>query len=143
MLCFNLFLGNFKIVWVFYFQYKLVSRIFSMFFFFLIKLQNSFFYLIYERIYVCLNVFVLFSNRVLVYFICNVFVCLVECNAFDCKIVMQYLIGRYLIFCIYVMVSQRRNVSDFDFYCKSVERFFLFRLNCCRSELIEKKSILI
>lgn len=140
MSCFNLSSGNFKIAWALYFQHKSVSRISSMFFFSLIKLQNSFSYLIYERIHVCPNVLALSSNRVLVHFICNVFVCLVECNAFDCKIVMQCLIGRYLIPCTHVMVSQRRNVSDLDLHCKSAERFLSLRPNCCRPELIEKKS---
>lgn len=130
MSCFNLSSGNFKIAWALYFQHKSVSRISSMFFFSLIKLQNSFSYLIYERIHVCPNVLALSSHRVL----------LVDCNAFDCKIVMMCLIGRYLIPCTHVMVSQRRNVSDLDLHCKSAERFLSLRPNCCRPELIEKKS---
>lgn len=58
----------------------------------------------------------------------------------NCEDVMFQLIFRYLIPCTHVMVSQRRNVSDLDLHCKSAERFLSLRPNCCRPELIEKKS---
>lgn len=58
----------------------------------------------------------------------------------NCEDVMFQLVFRYLIPCTHVMVSQRRNVSDLDLHCKSAERFLSLRPNCCRPELIEKKS---
>lgn len=139
MSCFNLSSGNFKIAWALYFQHKSVSRISSMFFFSLIKLQSSFSYLIYERIHVCPNVLALSNNRVLVH-LYNVSFDWQIVMRLIAKIVMQCLIGRYLIPCTHVMVSQRRNVSDLDLHCKSAERFLSLRPNCCRPELIEKKS---
>lgn len=56
-------------------------------------------------------------------------------------IVLCIMFDRFLIPCTHVMVSQRRNVNDLDLQCKSAERFLSLRPNCCRPELIERKSV--
>lgn len=142
MSCFNLSSGNFKIAWALYFQHKSVSRISSMFFFSLIKLQNSFSYLIYERIPTCMSKCTCIVQQQSFQYISYVMFLFDWQNVMRliAKTVMQCLIGRYLIPCTHVMVSQRRNVSDLDLHCKSAERFLSLRPNCCRPELIEKKS---
>nr|XP_022324300.1 FTS and Hook-interacting protein-like isoform X2 [Crassostrea virginica] len=68
----------------------------------------------------------------------SLFKTLVDLN---CEDVMFQLVFRFLIPCTHVMVSQRRNVNDLDLQCKSAERFLSLRPNCCRPELIERKSV--